>query len=126
LPLLEDDVRFSIRTDLLKTFIKQTVFAVSTSETRPILTGVHWVIKNQELLGVATDSHRLAQKKILLEPETEELEKDIVIPGKSLNELIKVVDDRTDEFVQIAITENQILFQAKNLLFYSRLLEGKY
>ncbi len=126
LPLLEDDVRFSIRTDLLKTFIKQTVFAVSTSETRPILTGVHWVIKNQELLGVATDSHRLAQKKILLEPDTEELEKDIVIPGKSLNELIKVVDGRTDEFVQIAITENQILFQAKNLLFYSRLLEGKY
>lgn len=126
LPLLEDDVRLSIRTDLLKTFIKQTVFAVSTSETRPILTGVHWVIKNQELLGVATDSHRLTQKKILLEPETEELEKDIVIPGKSLNELIKVVDDRTDEFVQIAITENQILFQAKNLLFYSRLLEGKY
>lgn len=125
LPQVEGDTHFSIRSDLLKTLIKQTVFAVSTSETRPILTGVHWTIQNQELLAVATDSHRLAQKKVLLEPASSGLEKDIVIPGKSLNELIKVIDD-SDETIEIVITDNQILFKAENLLFYSRLLEGKY
>ena len=125
LPQVEGDTHFSIRSDLLKTLIKQTVFAVSTSETRPILTGVHWTIQNQELLAVATDSHRLAQKKVLLEPASSGLEKDIVIPEKSLNELIKVIDD-SDETIEIVITDNQILFKAENLLFYSRLLEGKY
>lgn len=125
LPQVEGDTHFSIRSDLLKTLIKQTVFAVSTSETRPILTGVHWTIQNQELLAVATDSHRLAQKKVLLEPASSGLEKDIVIPGKSLNELIKVIDE-SDETIEIVITDNQILFKAENLLFYSRLLEGKY
>ena len=74
---------------------------------------------------MATDSHRLAQKKVLLEPASSGLEKDIVIPGKSLNELIKVIDE-SDETIEIVITDNQLLFKAENLLFYSRLLEGKY
>ena len=49
----------------------------------------------------------------------------VVIPGKSLNELSKIIDD-TNELIEIVITENQILFKAKNLLFFSRLLEGNY
>ena len=126
LPMLEADNSISIPSDLLKTLIKQTVFAVSTSETRPILTGVHWMIKNNELVAVATDSHRLAMKRVALDETIEkEREFDIVIPGKSLNELTKVLEDRNDP-VEIVFTQNQILFQMKNLLFYSRLLEGNY
>ena len=63
LPQIEEGKSFSMPTDLLKTIVKQTVFAVSTSETRPILTGVHWTFENNELIAVATDSHRLALKK---------------------------------------------------------------
>ena len=48
-----------------------------------------------------------------------------MIPGKSLNELSKILDD-TNELVEIVITENQVLFKAKHLLFFSRLLEGNY
>ena len=126
LPHIEEENSFTIQTDLLKTLIKQTVFAVSSSETRPILTGVHWSIENNELVAVATDSHRLAMKKAYLQNQSSSNHSySIVIPGKSLNELTKVLDD-TNEPIQFVITENQILFKSKHLLFFSRLLEGKY
>ena len=49
----------------------------------------------------------------------------IVIPGKSLNELSKIIDD-SNELIDIVITENQVLFKTKHILFFSRLLEGSY
>ena len=55
-----------IPSDLLKSIISETVFAVSTSESRPVLTGVNWQVKEGELHCVATDSHRLAQRKTTL------------------------------------------------------------
>ena len=61
--IIEEENLFKLPTDLLKTMIRQTVFAVSTSETRPILTGVNWKVENDELTCIATDSHRLAIKK---------------------------------------------------------------
>lgn len=124
LPQIEEENSFKIPTDLLKNMIRQTVFAVSTSETRPILTGVNWRIANNELICVATDSHRLALRKAHVECETDK-SFNVVIPGKSLNELSKTLDD-SNEPVEIVITENQVLFKAKNLLFFSRLLEGNY
>jgi len=124
LPQIEENHVFSIPTDILKTFIRQTVFAVSTSETRPVLTGVNWKIENSELLCVATDSHRLALRKgkIQIDPS---LQYNVVIPGKSLNELYKILED-TNNPVNIVITNNQILFKSKHLLFFSRLLDGNY
>ncbi len=62
LPQIEEN-GIKVATDLLKTMIRQTVFAVSTSETRPILTGVNWQMENGELTCIATDSHRLAMRK---------------------------------------------------------------
>ncbi|PLR94025.1 DNA polymerase III subunit beta [Bacillus sp. T33-2] len=124
LPHISEDNIFRIPTDLLKVLIRQTVFAVSTSETRPILTGVNWKVENNELTCIATDSHRLGLRKAKLNTETSG-NYNIVIPGKSLTELSKILDDTTD-LVDIVITENQVLFKAKHLLFFSRLLEGNY
>jgi DNA polymerase III subunit beta len=124
LPQIEENNKFHIATDLLKTMIRQTFFAVSASETRPILTGVNWKIENGELNCIATDSHRLALRKAKIETENNE-SYNVVIPGKSLNELSKIIDD-SNELIDIVITENQILFKAKHLLFFSRLLEGNY
>lgn len=124
LPQIEENNKFQIATDLLKALIRQTVFAVSTSETRPILTGVNWKVENGELSCIATDSHRLALRKARIEIEINELY-NVVIPGKSLNELSKIIDD-TSDLIDIVITENQVLFKAKHVLFYSRLLEGNY
>lgn len=124
LPQIEEEEVYKLPTDLLKAIIRQTVFAVSTSETRPILTGVHWRIENNELTCVATDSHRLAWRKAPLESELNHSHS-VVIPGKSLNELNKILDDSQDP-IEMVLTQNQILFKTKNLLFFSRLLEGNY
>ncbi|WP_078432210.1 DNA polymerase III subunit beta [Metabacillus halosaccharovorans] len=124
LPQIEEDNIFKIPTDLLKAMIRQTVFAVSTSETRPILTGVNWKLENGELICIATDSHRLALRKAMINSENQ-IYYNAVIPGKSLSELSKILDD-TSEPIEIVITENQVLFKAKNLLFFSRLLDGNY
>ncbi len=124
LPQVEEDNIFKIPTDLLKAIIRQTVFAVSTSETRPILTGVNWKIENNELICIATDSHRLALRKAPIELAADATY-NVVIPGKSLNELSKILAEN-NEAIEIVITENQILFKAKHLLFFSRLLEGNY
>ncbi len=124
LPQISEEDVFSIPGDLLKTMIRQTVFAVSTSEIRPILTGVNWQIENGNLVCVATDSHRLAKKTSPID-----IPKDIsyqtVIPGKSLLELSKILDD-SDQPVHIVITDNQILFKTKNIHFFTRRLEGNY
>ena len=124
LPELSADQQFSIPADLLKTIIRETVFAVATSESRPVLTGVHWHIHNDELICVATDSHRLARRKIKLDQLPAEVNS-VVIPGKSLNELNKILEDSTN-LVQIVMTNQQVLFKTEDVLFFSRLLEGNY
>ncbi|KHF40054.1 DNA polymerase III subunit beta [Halalkalibacter okhensis] len=126
LPQLEEDLLFRLPQDMLKNMIRQTVFAVSTQETRPVLTGVNLETEEGELICTATDSHRLAMRKATIEKNDETLSfSNVVIPGKSLNELSKIIDD-TNELIDVVVTENQILFKLKNLLFFSRLLEGKY
>ena len=124
LPQIEENNTFHIAADLLKAMIRQTVFAVSTSETRPVLTGVNWKVENDELNCIATDSHRLALRVAKIETENPG-NYNVVIPGKSLNELNKIIGD-SNELIDIVITENQILFKTKHVLFFSRLLEGNY
>lgn len=125
LPQIEEDKVFSISTDLFKSMIRQTSFAVSSQESRPILTGVLWQLDEGELSFVATDSHRLAQRQASVETNTELMFKNTVIPGKSLNELNRLLDD-ADDMIDIVVTTNQILVKANHILFYSRLLEGTY
>lgn len=124
LPEIQDDREFIIPADLLKSIVRETVFAVSSSESRPVLTGVHWEVKNGELICVATDSHRLARRKTVLE-QLPEGEYSVVIPGKSLNELSKIIGDSSSP-VHIVMTQQQVLFKTEDVLFYSRLLEGNY
>ncbi|SHG72852.1 DNA polymerase III subunit beta [Ornithinibacillus halophilus] len=124
LPKLQTDNSLELPTAVLKSMIKQTVFAVSTMETRPILTGVNVTLKDNKLLFTATDSHRLAVREMNIETVNME-EINVVIPGKSLNELNKILDD-TDENVEISVTNNQVLFRAKHLNFLSRILDGNY
>ena len=124
LPEVKNDYLFTLPADLMKSIIRETVFAVSQQETRPILTGVHWEAKDGGLSCVATDSHRLA-RRLTVPEEMPELPFSIVIPGKSLQELNKILPDAS-ESVDIVITDQQVLFKIRNVLFYSRLLEGNY
>ncbi|GAB3797760.1 DNA polymerase III subunit beta [Virgibacillus kimchii] len=124
LPELQTEDSFEISTSTLKALIKQTVFAVATMESRPILTGVQMKLLDNKLTFSATDSHRLAMQEIPISDSETEITS-LVIPGKSLNELNKILSDN-EEKIEISVTNNQILFRTKNLYFLSRLLDGKY
>lgn len=124
LPEIDTNEQLTIPADIMKQVINQTVIAVSTQESRPLLTGVHLTIKDGELHAVATDSHRLSQRKVKLSG-AENIDYDIIVPGRSLVELSRMIADSTGS-LEIQIAENQILFNFDNTAFYSRLLEGMY
>lgn len=123
LPVVDEKNQLEIPVRVLTKLINETGFAISSQESRPILTGVHFTLENQLLKAVATDSHRLSQRTISLEQSNNDF--DIVVPGKSLQELSRSFNDE-EELVSISIMENQVLFKTSNMYFYSRLLEGKY
>lgn len=124
LPQVSEDAAMSLPIKVLKNIIRQTNFAVSTSETRPVLTGVNWLIKDNELSCTATDSHRLALRRLALEDNTVD-NMNVIIPGKALSELNKIVND-DDETIDIFFASNQVLFKVGHINFISRLLEGNY
>lgn len=108
----------------LKKMIRQTIFAISTQESRPLLTGLNIKVNGNILEVVATDSYRLAKKTINLTNVYDNVV-DMVIPGKVMSELDKILDD-SEENVEIHIFNNKVLFKYKNILFQSNLLNGQY
>lgn len=123
LPEIDTAEQLTIAGDVLKQIISQTVIAVSRQESRPMLTGIHVTIHNGELLAVATDSHRLSQRKITL-TDAPEVDYDIIVPGDAFRELSRMIDD--NEQLHLRVAENQILFTWGTTAFYSRLLDGMY
>ncbi|TWT14377.1 DNA polymerase III subunit beta [Streptococcus sp. sy010] len=111
-------------TKLIKNLIAETAFAASTQESRPILTGVHFVLQNETAFkAVATDSHRMSQRQLNLDKAGDHF--DVVLPSKSLRELSAVFTDDI-ETVEVFFSTNQMLFRSENISFYTRLLEGAY
>lgn len=109
---------------MLKSIVNQTSFAVSNQESRPILTGINFMIENKTLTVVATDSYRLAQKTIHLnEPRDEKV--NMVIPGTNLYKLIKILNEEDNE-IEIHLLNNTVLFCFDEILFQSRILNGTF
>lgn len=125
LPEFREDQMFSLPADLLKSMIRQTGFAVSTSEARGVLTGVLWQLTSGRITFVGTDSHRLSRREAEVEASEDLTVENVVVPGKSLSELGKTLADRTG-WVDVILSDNQILVQTDHLLFFSRLLDGTY
>ncbi|WP_106769577.1 DNA polymerase III subunit beta [Paenibacillus faecalis] len=125
LPNIDGSPTFSLPGDLLKNMIKQTVFSVSTHETTPILTGILWHLEDSELKFTATDRHRLATRSVQLEGAEDIKFSNVVIAGKTLNELSKIIPDQ-NTLVDIVVSDNQVLFKIDRVLFYSRILDGVY
>ncbi|MCA1064554.1 DNA polymerase III subunit beta (plasmid) [Rossellomorea sp. AcN35-11] len=113
---------YKIKSKALKTLIKKSIFAASTSESRPILTGANWNIKEGTLTSSVTDSHRLVKLPVEIGGDAES---NVTIPGSSLKELEKILLDDESQ-VKVIITGNQVLFELDNILFYSRQLEGSF
>lgn len=106
----------------LKQIINQTLFAVSTQESRPLLTGINLKINGNVLECVATDSYRLAKKTVMLDNKYESY--NVVIPGRNINELDKLLTEEAN--VEIHLFDNKILFKYQEYIFQSSLLSGTY
>lgn len=125
LPSIEEDQIIMIPGDLLKNMIKQTAFSISTNETSPILTGILWNLSDNQFKFVATDRHRLASRTAVLDDADDIRFSNIVISGKTLNELSKIIPDQ-NTMIEIVVADNQVLFKIDRILFYSRILDGTY
>lgn len=125
LPEIESDRKINLPTVLFKELISQTIFSASNQESRPVLTGVHLMMNEGHITGVATDSHRLSRRQMPVEFTSDQANFEaITIPKKTLNELERIVQD--DQSIEMIVTEQQVIFLIDNLTIYSRLLEGNY
>lgn len=122
LPEINEDLKISVKQNILKNMIKGTSFAIAQDETRPILQGILFEVKNKNLNLVALDGYRLAIKSEFLDTD---IDIEVVIPGKTLNEVSKILED-VDDIVNITFTNNHILFNLEKTKIISRLLEGKF
>ncbi len=123
LPEVRKENSFAINRIILKDMIRQTIFSVGTDEYRPILTGVLIEYKDGELNFVSLDGFRIAKRSLEIEANIENF--NLVVPGKTLNEISKVLQAQEGN-VYIYNSNNQILFDAGSFKVVSRLLEGEF
>ncbi|MFC1631804.1 DNA polymerase III subunit beta [Candidatus Omnitrophota bacterium] len=123
IPKLTEKEGITLNQSLLRNMLNLTSFAVSHDETRYILNGVLFVVKDKSIRLVATDGRRLA----LIEKELEVgagFKKEAIIPTKAIQELMRNLGD--EGAVKIIFGENQISFQFNNISLISRLIEGQF
>lgn len=124
IPDLEGNFELEVDINLIKNMIKQTLFATSTDDNRPIFTGVLFEIINNELFMVSTDTHRLVLRigKI---SNTLEQKLNLIIPGKTLSEVNRIIKD-DDNLIKIKGNVNQVAFETQDIRIISRIIEGKF
>ena len=115
---------FSLDGKVVKRIIDKTGFAVSNDEMRPALTGINMEIFQDELRFVATDGHRLVRMNYTNFSASEENQRKLIIPTKTLNLLLRNLNG--DESVTIQTNEDHIVFKLENALIYSKLISGTY
>ena len=104
-----------------KQAIRQTLFATSQDDTKPVLRGVLFDIKADGIYVVALDGFRIALKKMAIPTEAEQ---GFIIPGRALNEVLKITDD--EQMVQITANKGNMSFSFGDTIVYTRLLEGQF
>ncbi|MEW5919535.1 MAG: DNA polymerase III subunit beta [Bacillota bacterium] len=120
-----DSLEFSA-TDFKEMF-KKIIFAVSHDEGRPLFRAVHLSFEsNGKLIAVATDTYRLARVQRFYGGEAKFKKINFLVPGRTLNEILKVLEENPDEQVKCYFKENEIIFCYRQFIFSSRLIEDKF
>ncbi len=123
LPEIVDAAEFSLPQAYLHELLRQTTFAASQDETRPILTGVLFAGADGKLQLVATDTYRLA----LRTSDSEVLQDQrAIVSVRVLNELLRILDDESDEPAEIAVSDTLVRFEVGAITVASRLIEGEF
>lgn len=121
MPAISEGKSWKIKGDLFKKALQQVVFAASSDETRPVLTGVLLQTHDGELFMAATDSYRLAEKQL----GSNKHDIQLLIPASAMHDLLRVLGDGDDE-VKVTHDEQQVLFQVGDIELVTRLVDGKY
>ncbi|TCS81876.1 DNA polymerase III subunit beta [Pectinatus cerevisiiphilus] len=123
---LESENNLSIRSNILIDLIKKTSFACATEMIRPVFTGCLLELNNAELTMAATNTHRLAIKKEIMDDNNIDLSAKFIIPAKILNDLAALLVADIPIDVNISYSHNQISFTYENIYIVSRLIEGQF
>lgn len=121
MPAISEGKTWTLSGSVLKKGLQQVVFAASSDETRPVLTGVLLQTNAGKLNIAATDSYRLAERHLSNNKEQVQL----LIPASAMQDLLRVIGDSDDE-VKVTHDDLQILFQVGDVELVTRLVEGKY
>ena len=124
LPVIEKDESLTLSQFTLKEMIRQTIFSIAVNENNRLMTGELFEIKDNCLKIVSLDGHRISIRKMPLKKEYSD--RKIVVPGKTLSEISKILSGEIDDQVSIYFTKNHILFEFDQTMVVSRLIEGEY
>ena len=124
LPVVSKDKFITISQFALREVINQTIFSISDNENNKLMTGELFEVSNNKLSVVSLDGHRISIRYIELKGDNSDIK--VVVPGKSLSDISKIMNGGVDDPVNIYFTDNNILFEFDNTKVVSRLIEGEY
>ena len=124
LPEIEKKNEVKVSQFTLRDLINRTIFSISGNESSGMMTGELMEIRDNRLRMVALDGHRIAIRNVELSNSYED--RKVIVPGKTLNEISKILSGDTDKFVNIYFTEKHALFEFDDTIVVSRLIEGEY
>ena len=124
LPNIVKDKNVNISQFTLKHIIRQTVFSISDNENAKVMTGELFEIHDSELKVVSLDGHRISIRKVKLNQSYDDVS--VIIPGKTLIEISKIINGGMDDEVSIFFTDKHVLFEFEDTIVLSRLIEGEY
>ena len=124
LPAIESKGSFVISQYSLRELIRQTIFSIAPNENNKLMTGELFEIRNNTLRVVALDGHRISIRNLELQDSCQD--RKVVVPGKTLNEVSKILSGETDEMVTVIFSDNHMLFEFGQTRVLTRLIEGEY
>lgn len=124
IPYIERNEAISMSQFTLKEVIRQTIFSIADNDNNKLMTGELFEIENNRLKVVSLDGHRISIRNIELKNDYEY--KKVVVPGKTLQEVSKILPGNVEEDVNMFLTDNHIVFEFDNTTVVSRLIEGEY
>lgn len=124
LPAIEKSKFIYLSQFSLKELIRQTIFSIADNDTNKLMTGELFEVKGNLLTVIALDGHRIAMRKLELKDSFDNMK--VIVPGKTLNEVSKILTGGTDSDVRIFFESNLIAFEFDNTIVVSRLIDGEY
>ena len=122
MPVIEKEDYITVSEFTLKEVIRQTIFSIADNDTNKMMTGELFEIQDNVLRVVSLDGHRISIRKIDLKDSYGQ--RKVIVPGKTLQEISKIIGGEAEQNVDISFTKNHIVFEFDKTIVVSRLIEG--